>query len=107
MTLDLDLVGAKEIDQVDVALLRAVQDRPDVLSPLGGDEAEVEAGNTSGRRMKHAEAVPVGLDGAERERGLGRERQYCGAVRTCQRRLADDDQGPFGVLGLVEEGMGA
>ena len=51
--LDLDLVGAKEIDHVDIALLRAVQDRLDVPAPP--------------------------CRGRSRDRGRRREQPRCGA----------------------------
>ena len=103
----IDLVGAEQVDHIDLALLRAIEDRVNVPAPFAGHEAEVEAGDAGGGGVQHAEAVPadVGLDRAHGHGCLGGERQDCGAVGPRKRRLADDDQRPLGALDLLEEGM--
>ena len=57
--------------------------------------------------MQHAKAVPAVLDGAEIDRGLGRERRDRRAVGPRQRARADEDQRPLGLLERVGEAMPA
>ena len=79
----IDLVGAEQVDHIDLALLRAIEDRVNVPAPFARHEAEVEAGDAGGCGVQHAEPVPadVRLHRAHGHRRLGGERQHGGAVR--------------------------
>src|SRR3546814_7672826 len=78
-----DLVGAEQIDRLDLARLRAGEDAGDVLAAIfRGHEAEVERTDAGGSGMQHAEAVPAVLDQAAGIGNLLGQRQHSGAVRS-------------------------
>ena len=59
----IEFVGAERIDEVDVALLRAVDDGGDVAPTLAGHEAEIERGETTGGGVQDVETVPAAFGG--------------------------------------------
>src|SRR3546814_3662022 len=76
-----DLVGAEQIDRLDLARLRAGEDAGDVLAAIfRGHEAEVERTDAGGSGMQHAEAVPAVLDQA-----AGRSEEHTSELQSLMR----------------------
>ncbi len=54
-----DLVGAEQIDGIEVAAPRGIHHARDIEPALARHEAEIEAGDPRGRGVKHVESVPA------------------------------------------------
>ena len=70
---DVDLVGAEQEQHIERAGLRHL--RRASMPPCARHEADIERADARGRGVQHREAVPAVLDGADRARGLRRQRE--------------------------------
>ena len=73
---DVEFVGAQQIDEVDLALLRAVDDAGDVAAAFARQEAQIERRHARGRGVQNVESVPA---------AFGRR---CRPGRSCRCRAA-------------------
>ena len=65
----IDLVGAKQIDHLDVAAVGARKNARRVSSAFARQETKIQPADPRGRRVQHIETVPVAVNHAE---GFGR-----------------------------------
>src|SRR6478672_12927795 len=91
-----DLVGAEQVDHIDLALLGPIENSFDVPAPLARNQAEIEARNAGGGGMQYAEPVPadVRLHRTHSDCRLCSEGKHRGSVGARKRGLADDDEQP-------------
>ena len=105
--LRVDLVGAEQIDDIDLALLGAVEDRLDVPAPFARHEAEVEAGDARGGGVQHAEAIPAesGLTAPMAIAALAASASTAAPSGRASAAWPDDHERPLRAFDLFEERM--
>ena len=86
-----ELVGAEQPQHVHAA----VQHMRQALAVCAGHKADIQRADAGRRGVQHVEAVPVGRQRTDLRRQAPAGRQHRGAVRTRQRRLADNDHRMF------------
>ena len=102
-----DLIGAKEVDHLDFAVLRAFENAGHRPSALSRQEAKIHAADPRGGRVQYVETVPTGIcvDEAQLIRDLTGCFQNRRAVVTSERSHSNDQHRFRGVLQDVGEGV--
>ena len=97
MLCSVDLVGAEQEQDLELAPGGGLQHAGHIQAALGRQQAEVEAADPGRRGVQHVEAVPAVLDHAEALGDLARGRKERSAVREPERALAQDQHRPLGL----------
>src|SRR6185295_10727699 len=100
---DIEFVGAEQVDEIDLALLRAIDDRGKITAALLRDKTKIKSPHARSRRMQDVESVPTafcgtacGSDHACIGSDPRRQLQNRRAVASCDRSCAKYDHRPLG-----------
>src|SRR5262249_26587203 len=101
--LHVDLVGAEQIDDVELSGGSCVEHAFHVEAAIERNKADIEAADARGRVMQDIEAIPAGPDRAHRHCDLCGEREDRRAISPRECRLPYDQHRPLGAFELLQE----